>query len=172
MTLAYTNWMFNGSRKVWLKIYIATVLKNVYLIYNLRISWSLRSIPKFLIRMRLLNPLLIFFKINSGISYLNVFPKSLPWFRGRKFQEMEARLGLLLLTEISYTSIRVKAWIHNYIYVKQWDVITHPCPKVNGGLTQLWIWIFIHALTLTVIQWITVEGRACMDIYIHNYMQM
>ena len=34
--------------------------------------------------------------------------------------------GLLLLTEVSVTSIEIRAWIMNYINVKQRDVITRP----------------------------------------------
>ena len=38
----------------------------------------------------------------------------------------------LLLTEITYTTIGIRAWIDNCI---QWDVITHPC--LNFGLIKL-----------------------------------
>ena len=28
------------------------------------------------------------------------------------------------------------AWVSNHIHKKQWDVMTHPRPFLNGGLTQ------------------------------------
>ena len=36
-------------------------------------------------------------------------------------------------TTISQTSIDIKARISNYIHIKQWDVITQPCPIFNDG---------------------------------------
>ena len=39
----------------------------------------------------------------------------------------------LLLTWISYTNIRINAWICNYIHVKQRNTMIHPCPDFNGG---------------------------------------
>ena len=35
----------------------------------------------------------------------------------------------LLLTGINWTAIEIKTWMSNYIHVKQWGVITHPCPN-------------------------------------------
>ena len=32
------------------------------------------------------------------------------------------------------TNIGIRTWINNYIHVKLWFVITHPCPNFNGGL--------------------------------------
>ena len=32
--------------------------------------------------------------------------------------------------------IDIRAWISNYIHCIKWDVITHPCWKFNGGLTN------------------------------------
>ena len=40
------------------------------------------------------------------------------------------------LNKIDYTNVRIRRWISNYIHVKQWDVITHPCPNFNGGLIK------------------------------------
>ena len=37
--------------------------------------------------------------------------------------------GIFLWTENSWNSIWVKAWISNCMHVKQWDVVTHPCPN-------------------------------------------
>ena len=33
--------------------------------------------------------------------------------------------------------MKFKAWIYNYISIKQWDVITHPCLNLNGSLYKL-----------------------------------
>ena len=42
----------------------------------------------------------------------------------------------LLLTEITSSSNATKAWINNYIHIKQWDVSGHPCINVNGWEMQ------------------------------------
>ena len=34
------------------------------------------------------------------------------------------------------TGIWAIVWSIDYIHVKQWDVITHPCPNFNGGLVR------------------------------------
>ena len=36
-----------------------------------------------------------------------------------------------LPTEIALTSVEVRAWISDYVHVKQSDVITHPYPYSN-----------------------------------------
>ena len=41
-------------------------------------------------------------------------------------------LGPLLLTWFNW----VKEWICNHIHYFLWNVITHPCPNFNGGLTN------------------------------------
>ena len=30
----------------------------------------------------------------------------------------------------------ITAWTIDYINVKHWDVVTHPCPEFNGGLLE------------------------------------
>ena len=30
----------------------------------------------------------------------------------------------------------IRAWISNYIHIKQWDVIIHPCPNFDNDLTK------------------------------------
>ena len=47
-------------------------------------------------------------------------------------------LGLLSLTEIIY-SLGDKGFDH--IHIKQWDMITHPCPNLNGGLAEPQLWL-------------------------------
>ena len=42
----------------------------------------------------------------------------------------------LLLTELSYNSVRIKACISNYIDVNQWYVINQPFPSFDGGLIK------------------------------------
>ena len=42
--------------------------------------------------------------------------------------------GPLLLTQNRKVSILIDARISYYIHAKQWDVITHPCPNLNGIL--------------------------------------
>ena len=37
--------------------------------------------------------------------------------------------GPVSLTEIIWISIMIKEWESNYIHVKQWHAITHPCPS-------------------------------------------
>ena len=51
--------------------------------------------------------------------------------------ELDICLGPWLLTEISYASTGVRAWMSKYIHIKQWDVITDPCPNFNGSLVKL-----------------------------------
>ena len=49
---------------------------------------------------------------------------------------MAAR-SLIFWTKINWTSSEFKACISNYIYIKWWIVITHPCPNFNGTLPKL-----------------------------------
>ena len=54
----------------------------------------------------------------------------------------------LLITEVIKTGIVIKAWISNYIKVKEWDVIAQPWPN-SPPAYQHWkilgnIWIYIH----------------------------
>ena len=48
------------------------------------------------------------------------------------------------------TSIRIKAWISNYSHLKQWDVITHPCPNFTLKLGHRWV-ITSHTMLLLLI---------------------
>ena len=32
--------------------------------------------------------------------------------------------------------IEFRTWISNHIYLKQWDIITYPCPNFNGCLVM------------------------------------
>ena len=66
------------------------------------------------------------------------------------------------INKISLISIMISAWIRNYIHVKEWDVVIHPCPNYNGSLNKLllklvygWViisniktmvWLIIHAI--------------------------
>ena len=45
-------------------------------------------------------------------------------------------LGLNVLTEVSWTDMKGRAWINDYILRKGWDVITHPCSCINSALTK------------------------------------
>ena len=49
-----------------------------------------------------------------------------------------------LLTEIM-------TWISNYIDVKQWDVITHPCPNFNGIEVRAWMGNYIPLFYMDII---------------------
>ena len=49
---------------------------------------------------------------------------------------MEWYHGLLLLTEINENSNEVSTWINNYVHVKWWTVIAHPCPIFNISLVK------------------------------------
>ena len=42
--------------------------------------------------------------------------------------------GLFYQAGLVKTSIEIRVCISSYIHVKQWDVITHPRPNLNGGL--------------------------------------
>ena len=42
----------------------------------------------------------------------------------------------LLSTNIGETIIAINAWISNNIYIKQWDVFTHPYPNFNGSFVN------------------------------------
>ena len=44
---------------------------------------------------------------------------------------------LLLLTEISQTSIEIKTWMTNCIYINLIYVVSHPCPDFNSTLSKL-----------------------------------
>ena len=44
--------------------------------------------------------------------------------------------GALLLINISLTSVSIRAWINNYIHIKQRDVIIDPYPNFNGGVVK------------------------------------
>ena len=45
-------------------------------------------------------------------------------------------LGLPLQTEISQTNMDSKTWINNYIHIKLWYVIMHPCTIFHGSLAK------------------------------------
>ena len=45
--------------------------------------------------------------------------------------------GHLFSREIISTNIKMRAWMSNSMHVKQWNVITHPCQNLNGGLVKL-----------------------------------
>ena len=45
--------------------------------------------------------------------------------------------GTLLLTNISQTNILSRLWIHNYIHIKMWDVITKPRPNLRGSSVKV-----------------------------------
>ena len=71
---------------------------------------------------------------------------------------------LLALLDWNPVSFFKSTWMNNYIHVKQWDVITHPCPNFNSGLVKpllklghgwvitshitQWMWLVIHSLIL------------------------
>ena len=38
------------------------------------------------------------------------------------------------MNKISWAGIKTRDWISNYKCIKQWDVITHPCPDFNVDL--------------------------------------
>ena len=42
----------------------------------------------------------------------------------------------LWLTQISQTSTEIKTTVENYIHIKEWDVINHPCPNFSGDLIK------------------------------------
>ena len=44
--------------------------------------------------------------------------------------------GHLLLTKFAQTSTEIRTWISNCIHTTQWDVICHPYPNYNSGLTK------------------------------------
>ena len=52
------------------------------------------------------------------------------------------KLNWLIMTslqwfmEINQTSIRIRTWINEYILLKQWNIITHPCPNFSGVLVK------------------------------------
>ena len=50
------------------------------------------------------------------------------------WERLSCRLGPLLPTEISWTSIEIRAWVSNYNLRKRWGVITPLCPNFNGDL--------------------------------------
>ena len=52
-------------------------------------------------------------------------------------ERIQITMEPLWLTEINKTSIGIKAWISNYIHVKQCDVTIHPLPTFNIGLISL-----------------------------------
>ena len=80
--------------------------------------------------------------------------------------------GHLVLWEISWTSIEIMTWISNHIYVKQWDVLTPPCPNLNGGLVRLplklghgWViasqrkhWIYLLNYANYLLQFLLTKG--------------
>ena len=43
--------------------------------------------------------------------------------------------GLLLVTEINWSSIGIWAWMSNYIHVKQWYAVTGPYPANFNGVS-------------------------------------
>ena len=54
-------------------------------------------------------------------------------------QELYTRLifcRALLLFDIGRFYTHLSVLLSNYIRVKQWDIITHPCPNFNGGLVK------------------------------------
>ena len=41
-----------------------------------------------------------------------------------------------ILTKINLTSVVIMTSICEYIHAKQWEIITHPCSNLNGGLVE------------------------------------
>ena len=41
-----------------------------------------------------------------------------------------------LWPELMFNLKRIMAWIRNYFHNLLWDIITHPCPYLNGSLTH------------------------------------
>ena len=46
------------------------------------------------------------------------------------------RARAFLLTKMSSTSIKIKAWVSNYIHAKDRYAITYPCASSNGDLAK------------------------------------
>ena len=60
-------------------------------------------------------------------------------------------VGTSLLKNISKIKAVMRAWMNDNIHIKQWDVITHPCPNFNGDLIKpslklVWMYMNIHVL--------------------------
>ena len=47
-------------------------------------------------------------------------------------------------------SIRVWAWLSKHIYIKQCQIITHPCPNFNNGSIEMKTWLNNHISYKTV----------------------
>ena len=53
--------------------------------------------------------------------------------------------GTFLLTVINLISIRIRAWMNNYINVTHRDVITNPYPSFNDGLVKIvYMDVYLH----------------------------
>ena len=66
----------------------------------------------------------LFAYLHSVISWTDVYLSSL--------KNRDIQLRSPLQAEISKSSIRT--WISNHIYEQYWDIIIHPCGRLNGGL--------------------------------------
>ena len=88
------------------------------------------------------------------------------WIKGCYERPWNSLLDPLSLTEIKLTNIKLTAWISNHTKIKQYEVVTHPCPDLNGDLAKpplklrhglvitshikQRVWFLIHAQLISV----------------------